>query len=158
MKSTIILFLIIAGVSIFYGSMQKKRPLVPADKIVNCSHVEKDKAPKAIGPYSQAIEIDNTLYLAGQIGLDPSTGKLVAGGVSEQTNRVMKNLEAVLDAAGYRFDNVVQTQVFVADLNDYKAMNDVYAKYFSDAPPARAAVQAVLPRGALVEIMMVAKR
>ena len=117
-----------------------------------------DKAPKAIGPYSQAIEIDNTLYLAGQIGLDPTTGKLVDGGINEQTNRVMKNLEAVLDAAGYRFDNVVQTQVFVADLNDYKAMNDVYAKYFSYAPPARAAVQAVLPRGALVEIMMVAKR
>ena len=86
-----------------------------------------DKAPKAIGPYSQAIEIDNTLYLAGQIGLDPTTGKLVDGGINEQTNRVMKNLEAVLDAAGYRFDNVVQTQVFVADLNDYKAMNDVYA-------------------------------
>ena len=117
-----------------------------------------DKAPKAIGPYSQAIEIDNTLYLAGQIGLDPTSSKLVDGGIEKQTDRVMKNLQAVLDAAGYTFDNVVQTQVFVADLNDYKAMNDVYAKYFSDAPPARAAVQAVLPRGALVEIMMVAKR
>ena len=117
-----------------------------------------DKAPKAIGPYSQAIEIDNTLYLAGQIGLDPASGKLVDGGIEKQTDRVMKNLQAVLDAAGYTFDNVVQTQVFVADLNDYKAMNDVYAKYFSDAPPARAAVQAILPRGALVEIMMVAKR
>ena len=116
------------------------------------------KAPKAIGPYSQAIEIDNTLYLAGQIGLDPASGKLVDGGIEKQTDRVMKNLQAVLDAAGYTFDNVVQTQVFVADLNDYKAMNDVYAKYFSDAPPTRAAVQAVLPRGALVEIMMVAKR
>ena len=116
------------------------------------------KAPKAIGPYSQAIEIDNTLYLAGQIGLDPASGKLVDGGIEKQTDRVMKNLQAVLDAAGYTFDNVVQTQVFVADLNDYKAMNDVYAKYFSDAPPARAAVQAILPRGALVEIMMVAKR
>ena len=117
-----------------------------------------DKAPKAIGPYSQAIEIDNTLYLAGQIGLDPASGKLVDGGIEKQTDRVMKNLQAVLDAAGYTFDNVVQTQVFVADLNDYKAMNDIYDKYFSDAPPAIAAVQAVLPRGALVEIMMVAKR
>ena len=117
-----------------------------------------DKAPKAIGPYSQAIEIDNTLYLAGQIGLDPASGKLVDGGIEKQTDRVMKNLQAVLYAAGYTFDNVVQTQVFVADLNDYKAMNDVYAKYFRDAPPARAAVQAVLPREALVEIMMVAKR
>ena len=124
----------------------------------NKEAIETNKAPKAIGPYSQAIEIDNTLYLAGQIGLDPASGKLVDGGIEKQTDRVMKNLQAVLDAAGYTFDNVVQTQVFVADLNDYKAMNDVYAKYFSDAPPARAAVQAVLPRGALVEIMMVAKR
>ena len=124
----------------------------------NKEAIETNKAPEAIGPYSQAIEIDNTLYLAGQIGLDPTSGKLVDGGIEKQTDRVMKNLQAVLDAAGYTFDNVVQTQVFVADLNDYKAMNDVYAKYFSDAPPARAAVQAVLPRGALVEIMMVAKR
>ena len=117
-----------------------------------------DEAPKAIGPYSQAIEINNSLYLAGQIGLDPSTGQLVDGGIEEQTDRVMKNLEAVLNAAGYGFENVVQTQVFVSDLNNYKAMNDVYAKYFSEAPPARAAVQAVLPRGALVEIMMVAEK
>ena len=116
------------------------------------------EAPKAIGPYSQAIEINNSLYLAGQIGLDPSTGQLVDGGIEEQTDRVMKNLEAVLNAAGYGFENVVQTQVFVSDLNNYKAMNDVYAKYFSEAPPARAAVQAVLPRGALVEIMMVAEK
>ena len=135
---------------------------VDFSRIINTEKNKKviatDKAPKAIGPYSQAIEIDNTLYLAGQIGLDPASGKLVDGGIEKQTDRVMKNLQAVLDAAGYTFDNVVQTQVFVADLNDYKAMNDVYAKYFSDAPPARAAVQAVLPRGALVEIMMVAKR
>ena len=117
-----------------------------------------DEAPKAIGPYSQAIEINNSLYLAGQIGLDPSTGQLVDGGIEKQTDRVMKNLEAVLNAAGYGFENVVQTQVFVSDLNNYKAMNDVYAKYFSDAPPARAAVQTVLPRGALVEIMMVAEK
>jgi 2-iminobutanoate/2-iminopropanoate deaminase len=118
-----------------------------------------DQAPKAIGPYSQAILVDGTLYLAGQIALDPSSGKLVEGGIEVQTRRVMQNLNAVLDAAGYRFDNVVQTQVFLSNLNHYKAMNSVYATYFDERPPARAVVQAArIPRDALVEIMMVAQR
>ncbi len=97
-----------------------------------------DQAPKAIGPYSQAILVDGTLYLAGQIALDPSSGKLVEGGIEVQTRRVMQNLNAVLDAAGYRFDDVVQTQVFLSNLNHYKAMNSVYATYFDERPPARA--------------------
>jgi 2-iminobutanoate/2-iminopropanoate deaminase len=118
-----------------------------------------DQAPKAIGPYSQAILVDGTLYLAGQIALDPSSGKLVEGGIEVQTRRVMKNLNAVLDAAGYRFDDVVQTQVFLSNLNHYKAMNSVYATYFDGRPPARAVVEAArIPRDALVEIMMVAQR
>ncbi len=118
-----------------------------------------DQAPKAIGPYSQAILVDGTLYLAGQIALDPSSGKLVEGGIEVQTRRVMQNLNAVLDAAGYRFDNVVQTQVFLSNLNHYKAMNSVYATYFDESPPARAVVEAArIPRDALVEIMMVAQR
>lgn len=118
-----------------------------------------DQAPKAIGPYSQAILVDGTLYLAGQIALDPSSGKLVEGGIEVQTRRVMQNLNAVLDAAGYRFDNVVQTQVFLSNLNHYKAMNSVYATYFDKRPPARAVVEAArIPRDALVEIMMVAQR
>ena len=118
-----------------------------------------DQAPKAIGPYSQAILVDGTLYLAGQIALDPSTGKLVEGGIEVQTRRVMQNLNAVLDAAGYQFDNVVQTQVFLSNLNHYKAMNSVYATYFDESPPARAVVEAArIPRDALVEIMMVAQR
>ena len=118
-----------------------------------------DQAPKAIGPYSQAILVDGTLYLAGQIALDPSSGKLVEGGIEVQTRRVMQNLNAVLDAAGYRFDDVVQTQVFLSNLNHYKAMNSVYATYFDERPPARAVVQAArIPRDALVEIMMVAQR
>ena len=118
-----------------------------------------DQAPKAIGPYSQAILVDGTLYLAGQIALDPSSGKLVEGGIEVQTRRVMQNLNAVLDAAGYRFDDVVQTQVFLSNLNHYKAMNSVYATYFDERPPARAVVEAArLPRDALVEIMMVAQR
>jgi len=118
-----------------------------------------DQAPKAIGPYSQAILVDGTLYLAGQIALDPSSGKLVEGGIEVQTRRVMQNLNAVLDAAGYRFDDVVQTQVFLSNLNHYKAMNSVYATYFDESPPARAVVEAArIPRDALVEIMMVAQR
>ncbi|MDE0587268.1 MAG: RidA family protein [Candidatus Marinimicrobia bacterium] len=118
-----------------------------------------DQAPKAIGPYSQAILVDGTLYLAGQIALDPSSGKLVEGGIEVQTRRVMQNLNAVLGAAGYRFDDVVQTQVFLSNLNHYKAMNSVYATYFDERPPARAVVEAArIPRDALVEIMMVAQR
>ena len=118
-----------------------------------------DQAPKAIGPYSQAILVDGTLYLAGQIALDPSSGKLVEGGIEGQTRRVMQNLNAVLDAAGYQFDDVVQTQVFLSNLNHYKAMNSVYATYFEERPPARAVVEvARIPRDALVEIMMVAQR
>jgi 2-iminobutanoate/2-iminopropanoate deaminase len=118
-----------------------------------------DQAPKAIGPYSQAILVDGTLYLAGQIALDPSSGKLVEGGIEVQTRRVMQNLNAVLDAAGYQFDDVVQTQVFLSNLNHYKAMNSVYATYFEERPPARAVVEAArIPRDALVEIMMVAQR
>ena len=118
-----------------------------------------DQAPKAIGPYSQAILVDGTLYLAGQIALDSSSGKLVEGGIEVQTHRVMQNLNAVLDAAGYRFDDVVQTQVFLSNLNHYKAMNSVYATYFDERPPARAVVEAArIPRDALVEIMMVAQR
>jgi len=118
-----------------------------------------DQAPKAIGPYSQAILVDGTLYLSGQIALDPSSGKLVEGGIEVQTRRVMQNLNAVLGAAGYRFDDVVQTQVFLSNLNHYKAMNSVYATYFDERPPARAVVEAArIPRDALVEIMMVAQR
>ena len=118
-----------------------------------------DQAPKAIGPYSQAILVDGTLYLAGQIALDPSSGKLVEGDIEVQTRRVMQNLNAVLDAAGYQFDDVVQTQVFLSNLNHYKAMNSVYATYFEERPPARAVVEAArIPRDALVEIMMVAQR
>ena len=120
--------------------------------------ISTEKAPKAIGPYSQAIQVNNTLYLAGQIALDPLTGKMVEDKIDIQTHRVMTNLEAVLSEAGFSFDDVVQTQVFLSDLNHYKPMNEIYAEYFSNKPPARAVVQAVLPRDALVEIMMVAQK
>lgn len=114
-------------------------------------------APAAIGPYSQGIQVGNTLYLAGQIGLNPTSGKLVGTGIEAQTHRVMQNLGAVLKAAGYDFEHVAQVQVFLSDLKNYQNMNTVYAKYFTGNPPARAVIEAsALPKDALVEIMMVA--
>lgn len=116
-------------------------------------------APVAIGPYSQAIKVGQTLYLAGQIGLDPETGQLAEGGIKAQTQRAMQNLKAVLEAAGFGLEDVVQVQVFLSDLNDYTAMNSVYAEYFDNHPPARAVVEAArIPRDAAVEIMMVARQ
>ena len=120
--------------------------------------ISTDKAPAAVGPYSQGILIDKTLYLAGQIALDPSTRKIVDGGIKEQTERVMENLGAVLNEAGYDFGDVVQSQVFISDMKNYRAMNEVYTKYFIEAPPARAAVETVLFPGALIEIMMTAQK
>jgi len=117
------------------------------------------EAPAAIGPYSQAVRVGNTLYLAGQIPLDPGTGQIVAGGIEAQTHRVMQNLRAVLQAAGFSLSDAVQCQVFLSDLGAYAAMNAVYASYFPGPPPARAVVQvARLPRDVMVEIAMTAVR
>ena len=114
-------------------------------------------APAAVGPYSQAIKIDNLCYTAGQLGLDPQTGKLTEGGIQAQTRQALTNLEAVLKAAGTFMRNVVKTTVFLQDIDDFKAMNQVYAEFFPEAPPARSAVQvAALPLGGLVEIEAVA--
>ena len=116
-------------------------------------------APQAIGPYSQAIKAGNTLFISGQIGIDPDSGKLVENGIEAETNQVMKNLNAILTAAGFSLDDVVQTQVFLADISEYGQMNEVYASFFGDVPPARAAIQAArLPRDARVEISMIAVR
>jgi 2-iminobutanoate/2-iminopropanoate deaminase len=114
-------------------------------------------APKAIGPYSQAIRAGNLLYTAGQVALDPESGNLVEGGIEAQTRRVLDNLAAVLAAAGGTLANVVKTTVFMQDLGEFTAMNGVYAEYFTSRPPARSTVQvAALPRGARVEIECVA--
>jgi 2-iminobutanoate/2-iminopropanoate deaminase len=114
-------------------------------------------APKAVGPYSQAIATGNLLYCAGQIPLDPKSGELVAGDVSAQTTRVLENLDGVLRGNGMNFSHVVKTTVFLTDLGDFAKMNEVYAKFFSEPFPARSTIQvAALPRGARVEIEAVA--
>ena len=117
------------------------------------------QAPQPIGPYSQAIRHGDTIYVAGQIPVDPATGKLVAGGIEEQTARVLDSVKAILLAAGVRMDDVLSTTVYLADLGDFARMNGVYATYFTTVPPARATVQvAALPLGAAVEIAVVAGR
>jgi 2-iminobutanoate/2-iminopropanoate deaminase len=114
-------------------------------------------APKAIGPYSQAIKAGNLLFLSGQIPLDPTSGNIVDGDVTAQTERVFQNLKAVLSAAGASFANVVRTTVFLADMNEFAAMNAVYGKYVVDPPPARSTVQvARLPKDVRVEIDVIA--
>ena len=119
--------------------------------------VKTSNAPAAIGPYSQAIKVGEFVYTSGQVAIDPATGELIAGGIVEQTERVLKNVAAVLEAAGSSLDQVVKTLVFLADMNDFAAMNEVYAKFFTGAPPARSTVQAArLPRDARIEIEAVA--
>lgn len=119
--------------------------------------IQTDNAPKAIGPYSQAIRTDSIIYTAGQIGLDPATMELVAGGVEEQTRQVINNLRNVLEAAGSSLEHVVKTTVFLKDMSDFPIMNTIYAEYFGGNPPARSTVAvAGLPKGGLIEIEAVA--
>ncbi|MCD9185245.1 MAG: RidA family protein [Pyrinomonadaceae bacterium] len=119
--------------------------------------VSTENAPGAIGPYSQAVKTGNMVFCSGQIPIDPATGEFVSNDVAEQTEQVLKNLSAVLEAAGTNLGNVVKTTVFLADMNDFAVFNEVYAKYFSDNKPARATVQAArLPRDARVEIECIA--
>ena len=114
-------------------------------------------APKAIGPYSQAIKAGGFVFTAGQVALDPATGQVVPGDIAEQTERVMKNLAAVLQAAGSGLEKVARCTVFLKSMNDFAAMNEVYARYFTAAPPARSTVEvARLPKDALVEIDLIA--
>ena len=120
--------------------------------------VSTDRAPKAIGPYSQATRAGGLLFTAGQIALDPATMEIVPGGIPEQTQRVMANLEAILAAAGIGFADVVKTTVFLTDMKDFQAMNEVYARAFGEHRPARSTVAVSgLPRGVNVEIEVVAQ-
>ena len=115
------------------------------------------KAPSAIGPYSQAIQVGNLIYTSGQIPINPATGSFVEGGVKEQTRQSLLNVKAILEEAGMTLGNVVKTTVFMADMNDFADMNAVYAEFFTEPYPARSAVAVkTLPKGALVEIEVVA--
>jgi 2-iminobutanoate/2-iminopropanoate deaminase len=120
--------------------------------------VQTANAPRAIGPYSQAIRSGELLFLSGQIPLDPSTGELVSGGIDVQTRRVLDNLGAILESAGGSFADVVKTTIYLVDLAEFAAMNGVYESYFTQPAPARATVQvAALPKGARIEIEAVAR-
>jgi 2-iminobutanoate/2-iminopropanoate deaminase len=119
--------------------------------------IHTDNAPQAIGPYSQAIKANGLVFASGQIPIDPQTGQFVPGGIEEQTEQVLRNLAAVLEAAGSGLNRVVKTTVFLAYMQEFGAMNEIYGKFFSEEPPARATVEAVsLPRGARVEIEAIA--
>jgi 2-iminobutanoate/2-iminopropanoate deaminase len=121
--------------------------------------VATNAAPKAIGPYSQAVWAGDYLFCAGQIPLDPTTGNLIAAGITEQTTQALENIRGVLQSQGLDFGNVVKVTVFLSDMNNFTAMNEVYAKCFTKEPPARSTVQvARLPKDALVEIEVIAAR
>ena len=119
--------------------------------------IHTEQAPKAIGPYSQAIRTNGFVFASGQIPIDPKTGEFVAGGIAEQTEQAIKNLSRVLEAAGSDLQRVVKTTVFLVDMGEFAAMNEVYGRFFSEEPPARATVEAArLPRDARVEIEAIA--
>ncbi len=118
--------------------------------------ISTDKAPKAVGPYSQGIKVGNLLFTAGQIGINPETGKLVTDSIENEVTQIMNNLSAIAKAAGTDLSKVIKTTIFMDDINNYKAINEVYAKFFDTAPPARSAFQvAALPLNAHVEIEMI---
>lgn len=119
--------------------------------------VQTSNAPAAIGPYSQAVEVNGTLYISGQIPINPATGTMVEGGITEQTRQVLENIGAILKAAGYSFSNVVKSTCLLSDMEHFKAMNEVYATYYNENPPARAAFAVKgLPLGSLIEIETIA--
>ena len=130
------------------------KTLINMKKIINT-----DKAPKAIGPYSQAVEANGILFISGQVPIDPATGKLVEGGIKEQTEQVMKNIGAILEASGLNYSNVVKSTCLLSDMDNFAAMNEVYGRYYTTDMPARAAYGVVkLPLGALIEIETIAIR
>jgi 2-iminobutanoate/2-iminopropanoate deaminase len=121
--------------------------------------INTSKAPKTIGPYSQAVEINATLYISGQIPIDPVTDKIVEGGIEEQTEQVMKNIGSILSSAGYSFSDVVKSTCMLTNMSDFKKMNEIYSKYYTKDFPARATFQvAALPLGALIEIETIASK
>lgn len=128
-----------------------------ASRAMAKSIIATSRAPAAVGPYSQAVRTGDLLFTAGQVALDPQSGKLIEGDIAAQTHQALRNLAAVLEEAGCSFDQVVKTTVFLADMDDFSSMNEVYGQYFGESPPARSTVQvARLPLGARVEIEAVA--
>ncbi len=124
-----------------------------------CKVISTKKAPAAIGPYSQAIQVGNLVFTSGQIPIEPSTGAFVEGGIKEQTRQSLANVKAILEEVGLSMSNVVKTTVFMADMNDFADMNSIYAEFFSEPYPARSAVAVkTLPKGALVEIEVIAEK
>lgn len=121
--------------------------------------IQTNQAPAAIGPYSQAVEVNGTLYISGQIPLDPATMKIVEGGIQEQTNQVLKNIGAILNEAGYDFSDVVKSTCLLGDMANFKAMNEIYGRFYTENPPARAAFAVRdLPMGVLIEIETIASK
>jgi 2-iminobutanoate/2-iminopropanoate deaminase len=132
-------------------------------KTINFNHMQKiiatNQAPKAIGPYSQAVEANGMLFISGQVPVNPETGRVVDGGIKEQTLQVMKNIEAILNEAGYSFSDVIKSTCMLSDMADFKEMNEVYGSFYSENPPARAAFAVkALPLGVLIEIETVAAK
>ena len=118
-----------------------------------------EKAPKPIGPYSQAVEVDNLVFLSGQIGIDPNTGNIVAGGVAAETRQVMANIRAVLEKANLTFANIIKTTIFLSNLADFTEVNQIYAEYFTKDFPARSTVEVkALPKGVKIEIEAIAEK
>lgn len=152
-RSILVAGLFFAGIVALAGCTSKTPDQVQKNIIST------ENAPAAIGPYSQAVLVGNTLYCSGQIAIDPKTGELVVGNIQVETEQVLKNIRAVLEAAGMGFGNVVKATVYMKDISNYKAINQVYAKYFTKKPPARAAVQvANLPKNVNLEISVIAVR
>ncbi len=119
--------------------------------------INTDNAPKAIGPYSQAVKYENFLFISGQIAIDPKTQEFINGTIEEQTKRVMENIKAILEEADMGFDNVIKTTIYLKDINDFQKVNEIYGSYFKEHKPARATVEVSnLPKGALIEIEVIA--
>ncbi|MDD1685532.1 RidA family protein [Methanoregula sp.] len=153
-----LLLVLIFACGVFLGAVYTTYLTPPAVHPAKQAVFSKN-APEPIGPYSQAIESGDYVYLSGQIGLDPATGNLTAGGAQEQTVRAMENLHAVLSASGLSFSDVVQTRIYLTSMSDFTTVNQVYGTYFNDTWPARSTVQvAGLPKGGVVEIEMVAQK
>jgi 2-iminobutanoate/2-iminopropanoate deaminase len=155
--STLTLLACIAGIVIGQTPASKTGASTKKKGAPNRRAITTEKAPRAIGPFSQAIVAGEFVFVAGQLGVDPKTGEFVGSGIEEQAEQVLKNLSAVLDAAGTDVSQVVKTTVFLADMADFNAMNEVYRRHFPEDPPARSTVQvARLPRNARIEIEAIA--